>query len=186
MVVRRVMTSVSANHTSPVVRDEVVEPITTAVLPGFSWHRLWSVDAIPPAPADGSHAPGLEHFPPAGGVRFMVFEIPPDQTAKPRGLTAEELRRELEEKLPGRSRHFDDGGSRTHATASIDLIYVISGEIWLELDDSEPIHITAGDTVVQHGARHAWRNHGTQPCVMVGCLIGIQPRCGVPPRAASA
>lgn len=158
------------------MRDELVEPITTAVLPGFSWHRLWSADTIPPAPGDGANPPGLEHFPPAGGARFMVFEIPPDPVAEAHGLTRKEIRRDLEEKLPGRSRHFDEGGSGAHATASIDLIYVISGEIWLELRDSEPIHLAAGDAVVQHGGRHAWRNHGTQPCVMVGCLIGCQPR----------
>lgn len=176
MSVRRVVTGVSANGTSPIARDEIVEPITTAVLPGFSWHRLWSADTIPPAPSDGAHPPGLEHFPPAGGARFMMFEIPPGPVAEARGLTAEQIRRDLEEKLPGRFRHFDEGGSGgAHTTASIDLIYVVSGEIWLELDDSEPIPLTAGDAVVQHGTRHAWRNHGAEPCVMVGCLIGTRP-----------
>jgi quercetin dioxygenase-like cupin family protein len=49
---------------------------------------------------------------------------------------------------------------------------VISGEIWLELDDGEQVHLRAADTVVQNGTRHAWRNKGDVPCHMVVFLVG--------------
>ena len=47
-----------------------------------------------------------------------------------------------------------------HTTATIDFEVVLDGEIWLELDDGVEVHLRAGDTVVQNGTRHAWRNHG--------------------------
>ena len=30
-----------------------------------------------------------------------------------------------------------------------------------------------GDTVIQNGTRHAWRNPFDEPCVMVVVLIGV-------------
>ena len=51
------------------------------------------------------------------------------------------------------------------------LICVLSGEIWLELDDGE-IHLRPGDCVVQNGTRHAWRNRSGAPCSMAIVLIG--------------
>ena len=47
---------------------------------------------------------------------------------------------------------------------------VISGEIWLELDDGE-VHLKPGDCVVQRGSMHAWRNRSDKPCVMSFVLI---------------
>jgi quercetin dioxygenase-like cupin family protein len=49
---------------------------------------------------------------------------------------------------------------------------VVSGEVTLELDDGEQTVLRAGDVVVQNGTRHAWRNHGTEPCTIVGVAIG--------------
>ena len=61
-------------------------------------------------------------------------------------------------------------------TITIDFEYVISGEVWLELDDGKEVHLRAGDTVVQNGTRHAWRNKGSKPCRLVLCQIGVQRR----------
>ena len=44
--------------------------------------------------------------------------------------------------------------------------------IWLELDDKQEIHLKTGDTLVQNGVRHAWRNHGTKPCSLVVTIVG--------------
>ena len=33
-----------------------------------------------------------------------------------------------------------------------------------------------GDTVVQNGTRHAWRNKGRKPCRLVFCLVGAHRR----------
>ena len=59
-----------------------------------------------------------------------------------------------------------------HTTATIDFEVVLEGEVWLELDDGEEVHLKPGDTVVQNGTRHAWRNHGSVPARLAVFLIG--------------
>jgi len=49
-----------------------------------------------------------------------------------------------------------------HTTDSVDYVLVLDGEVWLELDDGELTRLRAGDTVIQNGTRHAWRNQGTE------------------------
>ena len=49
---------------------------------------------------------------------------------------------------------------------------VLEGEVWLELDNGVEVHLKPGDTVVQNGTRHAWRNHGTETCRMVVFIAG--------------
>ena len=42
---------------------------------------------------------------------------------------------------------------------------MLEGEITLVLDLDE-VHLKAGDTVVQRGTRHAWRNRSGKPCIV--------------------
>ena len=42
---------------------------------------------------------------------------------------------------------------------------VLEGEITLVLD-TEEVHLSAGDTVVQRGTNHAWSNRSNRPCVV--------------------
>ncbi|TDP91858.1 cupin domain-containing protein [Labedaea rhizosphaerae] len=66
----------------------------------------------------------------------------------------------------------EPGAPGMHRTDSLDYVLVVSGEVTLELDDGEQTVLAAGDVVVQNGTRHAWRNHGTEPCTIVGVAIG--------------
>jgi quercetin dioxygenase-like cupin family protein len=61
-----------------------------------------------------------------------------------------------------------------HTTDTIDYEVVISGEVWLELDDGAEVHLHPGDTVVQNGTRHAWHNKTDEPCVLAVALIGAR------------
>jgi quercetin dioxygenase-like cupin family protein len=63
---------------------------------------------------------------------------------------------------------------RVHRTDSIDYAVVISGEIYMQLDDNE-VHLKAGDVLVQRGTVHNWVNRGTEPCVIAFVLIGAKP-----------
>jgi quercetin dioxygenase-like cupin family protein len=63
---------------------------------------------------------------------------------------------------------------RMHRTDSIDYAVVVSGEIYMQLDDSE-VHLKAGDVVVQRGTIHNWMNKGPGPCVMAFVLIDAKP-----------
>jgi len=175
--IRRVVTGRDEQGRSVVISDSAVSPLTARAVPGYSWHRLWGFDAPLLVPNDGSpmHAPA--HFPPPDGVRFIVFTVPPHGTPSD-GSTDPEAARELEEKFPGRAAHMESDQTGLHTTATIDLIYILSGEVSLELDDGKEVHLRAGDTVVQNGVRHAWRNYSDRPCSLVACLLGARKREG--------
>jgi mannose-6-phosphate isomerase-like protein (cupin superfamily) len=64
---------------------------------------------------------------------------------------------------------------RNHRTDSIDYAVVISGEIDMELDDGNSVHLKAGDVMVQRGTIHNWVNPGTAPCVIAFTLIAAKP-----------
>ena len=55
---------------------------------------------------------------------------------------------------------------------TIELFYVSTDQIWLELDDKKEIHLKTGNAVIKGGARHAWRNHGDMPCTLVVTIVG--------------
>jgi uncharacterized cupin superfamily protein len=105
--------------------------------------------------------------------------VPPQGTGPAAAHTAE-AERELERALPGRSRYMEASQDGMHRTPTLDLICVLSGDIWLELDDGE-IHLRPGDCVVQNGTRHAWRNRSGAPCSMAIVLIGAS-QAGHGPR----
>ena len=75
--------------------------------------------------------------------------------------------------------HMEPDHPGMHTTATVDYEFVVSGSIVLELDDGTEVELHPGDTVVQNGTRHAWRNQGSEPCQMVVVLIGAHhaPHC---------
>jgi len=64
-------------------------------------------------------------------------------------------------------------GADYHRTQTVDLIYVAAGEIELILDEDRTT-VSAGETIIQNGTNHGWRNPGREPCVLVGVLIGAR------------
>jgi quercetin dioxygenase-like cupin family protein len=62
-----------------------------------------------------------------------------------------------------------------HRTDSIDYAVVMSGEIDMELDGGESVHLKAGDVLVQRGTIHNWKNRGTEPCLIAFILIAAKP-----------
>jgi len=101
--------------------------------------------------------------PPMNGSLMRIITIRPHGIK----LTNEQL---------AASKRFDTGDTMDkdnpgmHATNTIDYGIVISGEIDLELDEGT-VHLMQGDTVVQRGTRHAWRNNGSEPCTIA--FVGI-------------
>jgi quercetin dioxygenase-like cupin family protein len=103
-------------------------------------------------------------------VRFTVYTVPPRRSGEATALTpAAEV--DLERSLPGRSFYLESDQDGMHRTPTLDLICILAGEIWLELDDGD-VHLREGDCVVQNGTRHAWRNRTDSPCSMAIVLIG--------------
>jgi mannose-6-phosphate isomerase-like protein (cupin superfamily) len=172
MKVRRVVTGHTPDGRATVASDTEVDAITLGLMPGAEFHRLWGGDAAPSFPDDGSLPPTPTYFPPVGGFRFGFFTVPPKSVTLAENLNIEDALSEVEEKLPGLAAYMEEDNPGMHTTDTIDFEYVISGEVWLELDDGEEVRLRAGDTVVQNGTRHAWRNKGSEPCRMVGFIVG--------------
>jgi len=172
MKVRRVATGHNAQGKAVVVSDAEVEGITLTPLPGAEFHRLWGADVPPRFPDVGSQPEGPSYFPPLGGFRFMMFTVAPRSTARRAAADPQALAAEMEAKLPGLAAHMEPRNPGMHTTDTIDFEYIVSGEVWLDLDDGVSVQLRAGDTVVQNGTRHRWRNEGAEPCRIVVFMVG--------------
>ena len=171
---RRVVTGHTEDGKSTIASDTEVDVIRFSQLRGSEYYKLWGADETPTFPDDGSSPPYSTYFPPVGGFRFVIFTIPPESVQRLENLDVKAVVVEMEEKMPGAAKYFEKDSPGMHTTDTIDFEYIISGEVWLELDDGKEVKIQAGDTVVQNGTRHAWHNKGSEPCRMVVCLIGAQ------------
>lgn len=79
--------------------------------------------------------------------------------------------------VAGGSHHRPDT-PRPRSDPSNWTLQVISGEVDLELDDGETVHLRAGDCVIQNGTRHAWRNRSDEPVVIFVTLLGARRQAG--------
>jgi hypothetical protein len=172
MSIRRVVTGVNAEGTSVFVSDERVEAVAPALMPGLEFHQLWGQDDVPASPQDGTPPPFHDYFPPAGGYRVGTFTLPPGSTQPPEGIDVAAGLAELEATLPGLMAHMEPENPGMHTTVTIDFEFVVSGRVVLELDDGATVELGPGDTVVQNGTRHAWRNPFDTPATLVVVLIG--------------
>ncbi|MDG1410186.1 MAG: cupin domain-containing protein [Acidimicrobiales bacterium] len=135
------------------VSDAVIEPITLALVPETEFYRLWGSEQRSSFPDNGA-----EPVAPNTAVFTEDFDV---------GAALVEM----EEKLPGMAAHMEPENPGMHTTASIDYEYVVSGRVVLELDDGATRELGPGDTVIQNGTRHAWRNPYDEPAMMAVVLI---------------
>lgn len=134
--IRRVVTGHNAQGKSCVISDEMV-----------SENNIWTTSAADPVGAlrPGERAallpttrPAID--PPPGGTRITFASFQPSKDPKP--------------SLQNRQGF--------HRTATIDYIFLLSGEVVLLLDVEE-VTLKAGDIVIQRNTEHAWRNDGQTP-----------------------
>ena len=171
---RRVVTGHDAQGTSVFVSDEAVEPVTLSLLPGAEFHQMWGRDTTPTLPSDVASLVGYRYFPPLTGFRFGFFTIGPDSVTLPADLDIGAALEELEGQLPGMSEVMEPDHPGMHTTDTVDLDVVMSGEVWLELDNGQAVRLGPGDCVVQNGTRHAWHNRTSEPCTLAIALIGAR------------
>ena len=110
---------------------------------------VWAAGELPTFPDDGTPppVPSGRRYPPVGGFSFGILSFPP---------------------------HSGVGGM--HITETVDMYYVLSGEVWLELEGGSERLVRAGDTLVQNGTMHAWHNRGSEPCRLVAFMVGANRR----------
>ena len=176
---KRIVTGHTQNGKSIFVsKDEPSRVETLENLSGLALIELWATDSSPTLPADPSDPTGeMSSFvPDPGGTRFRIVHFPSAQEERqaPEGeADPEAIRLEALAKMPGLAETLEEDLAM-HTTDTVDYGIVLSGEIWLELDDSAEVQLKAGDCVVQNGTRHAWRNRGNEPCVMAFIMVGAR------------
>ena len=141
-------------------------------IPGHIATLIWSTSSETSVPHDGVDASVAEKcwVPGPGGSRMFIVTFPPDEVMMDSSFRPEAAMQEIREHVPGLAEHFEPDGM--HATPTIDYDIVLEGEIWLELDDGQEVHLKKHDVVIQNGTRHAWRNKGTRPATLAFVLIG--------------
>ena len=169
-----VITGQNERGKSVFVQKKAVQPVTVALFPGYEFHRIWGSDATPELPSDGTPPAQPRYFPPKQGFRFGFFTLPPLSTTSPRQLGEAAAIEEVQQKLPGMIEVLEPAHPGMHTTDTVDFDVVISGEVFLELDDGAEVHLKAGDCVIQNGTRHAWHNRSSEKCVIAVTLMGAQ------------
>lgn len=178
MNINCVVTGQNESGKSVIVRKAPIEPVSLALLPGYEFHRLWGSDSTPQLPSDGTPSgtpPGqLRYFPPKNGFRFGFFTIPPDTTTSIEQVDLPSALTEIQQKLPGMMEVLEFDHPGMHTTNTVDFDVIISGEVYLELDNGAEVLLKAGDCVIQNGTRHAWRNRSSEKCVIAVTLVGAE------------
>jgi mannose-6-phosphate isomerase-like protein (cupin superfamily) len=155
MTVRRVVT-IERDGKSVLLREEVA-----ASGPIGNQDFVWRTEEAPVVPNMGEISEKTDAFPLAGGVWVMRWEVPA-------GVV-------LEGADDSNLLDFDGDRPGYHKTDSVDVDYVVSGSLVLQLDHEEVL-LNAGDVVVVNGNDHAWRNPGTETTVILSVLTGAHRR----------
>ena len=170
---RRIVTFVDDQGKSQFLASEEAPRVSDfAATPGMRTSLLWATDAAPTLPRKPNDpVPGLASFHPApGGSAFLILTLPPDTiyTAPdfdPVAAAAEQLRLS-----PGIADRMEPEAPGFHTTSTIDYVILLSGELWLALDEEER-RLAPGDIVIQIGARHAWQNRSNEPATLAVVLL---------------
>jgi mannose-6-phosphate isomerase-like protein (cupin superfamily) len=181
MGVRRVVTGHDESGKSVFASDETVDPKRPILTPSAEFYQLWGGDKVPRFPDDGSMPGWRTYFPPVGGFRFALFTLPPESGGGAPDLTnIDEAVADVEAKLPGLIQYMDPSDPGMHTTATVDFEVVLEGTVVLELDDGAEVTLSPGDTVVQNGTRHRWKNPGDKTARIAVFICGAH-HARVPP-----
>src|SRR5580692_10028500 len=171
-IYRRIVTR-NVNGKAVVQSDEPLPAYEFKTVPGYHHTLIW----INPSTPDLSKEQTFDRYPDSvvpgpGGTSLHFVTFPPASVFADPSFDGEAARDEALIRLRGLADHFEKEDPAMHKTNTVDYAVVYDGEIWLELDNSETLHLKRGDVVVQNGTRHAWRNKGTQPVTMLFFLNG--------------
>jgi mannose-6-phosphate isomerase-like protein (cupin superfamily) len=143
-------------------------------IPQMAYTLLWSTepgDDLAVASVDDTLG-AASVLPAPGATRFIMLRLPPltamgSADFDPAAAGAEQL-----QVLPGLAELFEPDAPGKHRTPTIDYVFVVEGELYLELDDEET-RLGVGDVVVQAGSRHSWAVRTEGPAVIAAVMVGM-------------
>ena len=171
---RRIVTG-NVNGKAVVQSDKPLLAYEFKTVPGYEHTLIWVNAATP----DLSKEQRFDSYPDSvvpgpGGTSLHFVTFPPGSVFADPSFDGKAAQEEALVRLRGLADHFEEEDPGMHKTNTVDYSVVYDGEIWLELDGSETLHLKRGDVVVQNGTRHAWRNKGPKPVTMLFFLNGAR------------
>ena len=144
--IRRVLTGTNAQGQSVIVSDELA-PVA----------EIWRTSHEQPLGAAAAQESTQllpttvsQIDPMPGGSRFFIASIGPSAQPKP-------------------TRENRQG---FHRTATVDYIFVLSGEITL-LTDLQEVKLNTGDCTILRNISHSWRNDLDRPCQLLVAMVRV-------------
>jgi hypothetical protein len=136
--------------------------------PAFTVCDVWETESLPVPLTQGTAEGEVTLLPADTGFIYRVTTFPPDKEWSPEdfsqsldGMGGEGARDEASEK------------PNMHVHPTLDLITVVSGEIYVVFETSEAL-LKQGDTAVIRGAMHAWSNRSDAPCTITSLMMGAK------------
>lgn len=141
--------------------------------PGLYVTELWVTGEMPVnnmGTGDQGARP-MRHDPTPNGTIFRLVEIPPEKSVTGIDTAAAfaHMGSHNKPRAEDSARH-----PSMHKTNSVDYLVVISGEMWMVMEEGETL-IRQGDCIVQRGTNHAWVNKSDKPCVLAAVLVDATP-----------
>jgi mannose-6-phosphate isomerase-like protein (cupin superfamily) len=144
--------------------------------PLYQGTRLWGT-------ADGCSVVGAGQnpdevkdpwFPGPGGTRFLVFSFLPKSEGGgvvPHAADGAGGDTEMTDFVST----LDPGRPGMHMSDTLDFVYILQGQMYLELDSGEVL-VRQGDAIVGRGGWHNWRVETPEPCTIVSLMLGAERR----------
>jgi quercetin dioxygenase-like cupin family protein len=133
---RRAVTGSGEDGKSHFVAVEELEDVESGA-PGHETWRAWTIDRLPDLlPTAGVEASRALHPEPLGVVT-TIRRIAPT-----------------------------DAPSAMGWQDTMDVVFVMSGSVVLQLDGGEEIELRPGDVLIENGTNHAWHNRGDEPALL--------------------
>lgn len=153
---RRVVTVLGSDGVSRIESDGPPPISRRLENAGANIDEVWRFESVPGDIFAAGDPDEFSFLSPAEGFAVRRVEVPPDRT---RFLDA-----------AGQPR-VPEPHEGMHQTATIDIITVLEGELWLLLDSGDETALRPGDMVVQRGTVHAWRNRADEPCRYLAIMV---------------
>ena len=167
--IRRVVTGHQDGVATVIMDSEATCILQRPNRPGVTLTNLWQVDSTPAKMErhDDPVAGPLILHPPENGSVFRIVQFDPEDPEVLATLDGKSAFAEM-----GAGANVVEGARHPfmHRTDSVDYAVVLTGEIYMMMDEDEYL-LKAGDTVVQQGTNHAWSNRGTEPCQIAFILV---------------
>ena len=178
---RRVVTGHDKSGRSVVISDDVSPGgLASPDRPNQGRTSIWMIDRSTASNREvdlidlETEPPG---FPPAGsgGSSFMIMELPPESELD--AMPPDQRERAMVPVVDVLPEAIDVGGNKfygMHATDTVDLLLIVSGEVSVMVDEGE-VTLRPGDTMIQRGGNHGWINRGSEPAIVAAFVVDAEP-----------